>query len=463
MSSDTAGVYIESVLGREVLDSRGNPTVEAEVILSNGIVGRALVPSGASTGSHEAVELRDRDSKRFGGNGVLQAVSNVNTVLGGNLAGRSPFLQKALDQFMVGLDHTENKGELGANAILAVSLAVAHAAAAAQGVSLWRYVALQSIDEAGPASPLQGSAPQASDLQASGLKVSLPVPMFNILNGGRHASNSADIQEFMVVPVGVATFSDALRAGAEIYHSLRSLLRAAGHSLNVGDEGGYVPSLSSNREALEMVLMAVENAGYHPGTDVFLGLDVAATEFYDTASGNYVLEREGITLDSGGLIDLYESWTSQYPILSIEDGLSEDDWDGWKELRRRLGSTVQLVGDDLLVTNIDRIDRSIREQASNAVLLKPNQIGTLTETKAALDTARAAAWGAVMSHRSGETEDTTIADLAVGWDVRQIKTGAPARSERVAKYNRLLRIEAELGKEAVYAGTSAFEYLGRLL
>ncbi len=458
MSSDTAGVYIESVLGREVLDSRGNPTVEAEVILSNGIVGRALVPSGASTGSHEAVELRDRDSKRFGGNGVLQAVSNVNTVLGGYLAGRSPFFQKALDQFMVGLDHTENKGELGANAILSVSLAVAHAAAAAQGVSLWRYVALQSIEEAGSASPLQGSAPQAS-----ALKVSLPVPMFNILNGGRHASNSADIQEFMVLPVGVATFSDALRAGAEIYQSLRSLLRAAGHSLNVGDEGGYAPSLPSNREALEMVLMAVENAGYHPGTDVFLGLDVAATEFYDTASGNYVLEREGITLDSGGLIDLYESWTSQYPILSIEDGLSEDDWAGWKELRRRLGSTVQLVGDDLLVTNIERIDRSIREQASNAVLLKPNQIGTLTETKAALDTARAAAWGAVMSHRSGETEDTTIADLAVGWDVRQIKTGAPARSERVAKYNRLLRIEAELGKEAVYAGRSAFEYLGRLL
>ena len=291
----------------------------------------------------------------------------------------------------------------------------------------------------------------------------MPVPMFNILNGGRHASNSADIQEFMVLPVGVGSFSDALRAGAEIYQSLRSLLRAGGHSLNVGDEGGFAPSLSSNREALEIVLLAVENAGYHPGNDVFIGLDVAATELYDALSGKYALEREGVTLESNELIELYETWTSQYPILSIEDGLSEDDWDGWKELRRRLGSGVQLVGDDLLVTNISRIHRSIDEQASNAVLLKPNQIGTLTETRAALETARNAGWGAVMSHRSGETEDTTIADLAVGWDVRQIKTGAPARSERVAKYNRLLRIEAELGDEAVYAGKSAFDYLGRSL
>ena len=264
-----------------------------------------------------------------------------------------------------------------------------------------------------------------------------------------------------MLPVGVGSFSDALRAGAEIYQSLRFLLRAGGHSLNVGDEGGFAPSLSSNREALEIVLLAVENAGYHPGSDVFIGLDVAATELYDNSSGSYMLEREGVTLSSHELIDLYDDWTTQYPILSIEDGLSEDDWDGWKELRRRLGSRVQLVGDDLLVTNIARINRSIQEEASNAVLLKPNQIGTLTETRAALDTARDAGWGAVMSHRSGETEDTTIADLAVGWDVRQIKTGAPARSERVAKYNRLLRIEAELGEDAVYAGASAFEYLGR--
>ena len=438
MSSDTVGISIETVIGREVLDSRGNPTVEAEVRLSNGVTGRALVPSGASTGTHEAVELRDRDASRFGGNGVQQAVSNVNNVLGGYLARRSPFAQGALDQFMTGLDHTDNKGELGANAILAVSMAVAHAAAAAQEISLWRYLAAD-----GP--------------------VSLPVPMFNILNGGRHASNSADIQEFMVLPVGLDTFSDALRAGVEIYQSLRFLLRAGGHNLNVGDEGGFAPSLPSNRDALEIVLLAVENAGYTPGRDVYLGLDVAATELYDSASGQYVLEREGLTLDSGEMIDLYGSWVSQYPILSIEDGLSEDDWEGWTAMRERLGATVQLVGDDLLVTNIARINRSIKEQASNAVLLKPNQIGTLTETQAALDTARAAGWGAVMSHRSGETEDTTIADLSVGWDVRQIKTGAPARSERVAKYNRLLRIEAELGDDAVYAGRSAFEYLGRSL
>ena len=438
MSSDTVGISIETVIGREVLDSRGNPTVEAEVRLSNGVTGRALVPSGASTGTHEAVELRDRDASRFGGNGVQQAVSNVNNVLGGYLARRSPFAQGALDQFMTGLDHTDNKGELGANAILAVSMAVAHAAAAAQEISLWRYLAAD-----GP--------------------VSLPVPMFNILNGGRHASNSADIQEFMVLPVGLDTFSDALRAGVEIYQSLRFLLRAGGHNLNVGDEGGFAPSLPSNRDALEIVLLAVENAGYTPGRDVYLGLDVAATELYDSASGQYVLEREGLTLDSGEMIDLYGSWVSQYPILSIEDGLSEDDWEGWTVMQERLGATVQLVGDDLLVTNIARINRSIKEQASNAVLLKPNQIGTLTETQAALDTARAAGWGAVMSHRSGETEDTTIADLSVGWDVRQIKTGAPARSERVAKYNRLLRIEAELGDDAVYAGRSAFEYLGRSL
>ena len=438
MSSSTASITIQSVTGREVLDSRGNPTVEAEVLLSDGSLGRALVPSGASTGSHEAVELRDRDPSRYGGNGVLQAVSNVNNVLGGYLKGRSPFFQDSLDQFMDGLDHTDNKGELGANAILAVSMAVARAAASARRESLWRYLA-------------------GDDL------VSLPVPMFNILNGGRHASNSADIQEFMVLPVGVGSFSGALRAGAEIYQSLRFLLRAGGHNLNVGDEGGFAPSLSSNKDALDLVLLAVENAGYTPGHEVFLGLDVAATELYDAQAEKYVLEREGATLDSADLIEIYESWVSQYPILSIEDGLSEDDWEGWKALRERLGGTVQLVGDDLLVTNISRIQRSIEEGASNAVLLKPNQIGTLTETRQALETARAAGWGAVMSHRSGETEDTTIADLAVGWDVRQIKTGAPARSERVAKYNRLLRIEAELEDAAVYAGATAFEYLGREL
>ena len=445
MSSASENTVIEFVYGREVLDSRGNPTVEAEVRLSNGVTAHALVPSGASTGSHEAVELRDDDAARFAGRGVLKAVANLNDEIGPWLAGRSPLDQTAIDEGMCALDGTPNKGRLGANAILAVSLAVSHAAAEYQGVSLWRYISNLS--------PLQGGD--------TGGGVSLPVPMFNILNGGRHASNSADIQEFMVLPVGMSTFSDALRAGAEIYQSLRSLLHAGGHNLNVGDEGGFAPSLPSNRDALEVVLRAVEAAGYTPGRDVYLGLDVAATEFYDGTGGRYVLEREGTTLSSAELIGLYEEWAQQYPIISIEDGLSEDDWEGWSAMRERLGDTVQLVGDDLLVTNIARISRSIEERASNAVLLKPNQIGTVTETWAALDTARAAGWGAVMSHRSGETEDTTIADLSVGWDVRQIKTGAPARSERVAKYNRLLRIEAELGDGAVYAGRSAFEYLGR--
>ena len=438
MSSSQDNPIILSAVGREALDSRGNPTVEAEIRLSNGVVAHALVPSGASTGSHEAVELRDGDPARFGGRGVRKAVANLNDVIGPWLAGRSPWDQQAIDEGLCALDGTSNKGRLGANAILSVSLAVSHAAAASQGVSLWRYLA--------------GDGP-----------VTLPVPMFNILNGGQHASNSSDIQEFMVLPVGAPSFSDALRAGAEIYQSLRSLLRADGHNLNVGDEGGFAPSLPSNRDALDVVLRAVEAAGYAPGSDVYLGLDVAATEFYSESQGAYVLEREGATLTSAELIRLYEEWARQYPIISIEDGLSEDDWEGWSAMRQRLGETVQLVGDDLLVTNIARINRSIAEQASNAVLLKPNQIGTITETKAALDTARAAGWGAVMSHRSGETEDTTIADLAVGWDARQIKTGAPARSERVAKYNRLLRIEAELGDAAVYAGRSAFGHIRRSL
>ena len=405
MSRGTSGVTIAAVMGREAIDSRGNPTVEAEVRLSDGATAVALVPSGASTGSHEALELRDRDATRFNGSGVLTAVSNVNQTIGPWLIGRSPLEQAAIDEGLVELDGTPDKSR--------------------------------------------------------GEEVSLPVPMFNILNGGRHASDSADVQEFMVLPVGVSSFSEALRAGVEIYQSLRSLLRSGGHNLNVGDEGGFAPSLPSNKDALELVLRAVESAGYTPGRDVYLGLDVAATELFDERQHKYVLAREGATLDSGQLIDLYESWARLYPIISIEDGLFEDDWNGWVEMRRRLGTSVQLVGDDLLVTNIARIRRSIDEGASNAVLLKPNQIGTLTETHAALNVARDAGWGAVMSHRSGETEDTTIADLAVGWNVGQIKTGAPARSERVAKYNRLLRIEAELGDGAVYAGASAFEYLGR--
>jgi len=448
MSSHTAGVTIASIQGREVLDSRGNPTVEAEVQLSNGVRARAAVPSGASTGSHEAVELRDKDLQRYHGRGVLQAVANVDNAIGPALRGLSPFDQGAIDQQLIDLDGTPDKSKLGANAILAVSLAVARAAAASlneippaplykgglEGISLWRYLAQDRA-------------------------VTLPVPMFNILNGGRHASNSSDIQEFMVVPLGVPTFAEAMRAGSEIYHQLQGLLQASGHSLNVGDEGGFAPSLPSNRDAMEMVLRAVEAAGYAPGKQVYLALDVAASELFRRADSKYILEREGTTLTSLELVELYTRWAREYPIISIEDGLDEDDWEGWSELHRRLGASVQLVGDDLYATNIARIQQGIDTGASNAVLLKPNQIGTLTETYRAFRLAREAGWSAVMSHRSGETEDTTIADLAVAWNVGQIKAGAPARSERVAKYNRLLRIEQELGPDAKYAGRDAYRHL----
>ena len=445
MTSSDANAVIAEIRGREVLDSRGNPTVEAEVRLSNGARAHAAVPSGASTGSYEALELRDGDAGRFGGAGVRQAVGNVNNVIAPTLAGRSPFDQAAIDQAMLDKDGTADKSNLGANAILAVSMATARAAALAHpeaGGELWRYLALIGDRESGP--------------------VSLPAPMFNILNGGRHASNSADIQEFMVSPAGLPTFSDALRAGAEIYQALKSLLRAGGHNLNVGDEGGFAPSLPSNRDAIEVVLRAIETAGYAPGREVFLTLDVAASELYDKGQGRYVLEREGTALTAGELVELYAGWQQAYPIVSIEDGLDEDDWEGWAELSRRLGDSTQLVGDDLFVTNISRIRRGIDSAAGNAVLLKPNQIGTLTETLQALRMTREAGWGAVMSHRSGETEDATIADLAVAWNVGQIKTGAPARSERVAKYNRLLRIEADLGAEAEYAGNKAYAHLGKV-
>ena len=440
MTSRSVGATISSVRGREVLDSRGNPTVEAEVGLSNGACVSAAVPSGASTGAYEAVELRDGDPQRYGGAGVLQAVDNVDRIIGPPLVGRSPVDQRAIDRTLNSLDGTPDKSNLGANAILAVSLAVAKAAALAgdpgnsAGSSLWRHL-------------------------AQGKTVTLPVPMFNILNGGRHASDSVDIQEFMVVPVGSTTFAQALQAGSEIYHKLRTLLRDAGHNLNVGDEGGFAPSLASNREAMELVLRAVESAGYAPGRDVYLALDVAATELYQKGPDRYVLEREGASLTSAEMVALYGNWTREYPIISIEDGLGEDDWEGWIAMERRLGGSVQLMGDDLYVTNIQRIQRGIDCKSSNAVLLKPNQIGTLTETEDAFHMAREAGWGTVMSHRSGETEDTTIADLAVAWDVRQIKSGAPARSERVAKYNRLLRIESELGDKARYAGRGAFEFL----
>ena len=439
-NANASDVTIAEIRGREVLDSRGNPTVEADVKLSNGARAHAAVPSGASTGSYEALELRDKDAGRFGGAGVLQAVANVNNILGPALAGSSPFDQASIDRIMLERDGTDDKSSLGANAILAVSMAAARAASLAHPDAdgeLWCYLA-----EGGP--------------------VSLPVPMFNILNGGRHASNSADIQEFMVSPVGAPTFSDALQAGAEIYQTLKNLLRADGHNLNVGDEGGFAPSLPSNRDAIEIVLKAIETAGYTPGEDVFLTLDVAASELYDKARGCYVLEREGTTMTSAELVDLYAGWQQAYPIISIEDGLDEDDWEGWAELSQRLGDSTQLVGDDLFVTNIARIQRGIDSGAANSVLLKPNQIGTLTETFQAFRLTRGAGWGAVMSHRSGETEDTTIADLAVAWNVGQIKTGAPARSERVAKYNRLLRIEADLGAEAKYAGRQAYAHLRKV-
>ena len=428
---------IASIIAREALDSRGNPTVEAEVTLTDGSVGLALVPSGASTGSYEALELRDGNAARFGGAGTLTAVANVNDRIGPALAGVSPFDQADVDRRLNELDSTDDKSGLGANAVLAVSMAAARAAAvSARGGSLWRH------------------------LSDDGSEVSLPVPLLNILNGGRHASNSADVQEFMVAPAGFDRFSDALRAGVEIYQSLKSILRGGGHNLNVGDEGGFAPSLPSNRDAIQVVLQAIETAGYKPGEQVYIALDVAASELWNADTSRYDLEREGVSLTAGELVDLYAGWCREYPIISIEDGLDEDDWDGWAALTQRLGDSVQLVGDDLLVTNIGRLQRGIAESAGNAILLKPNQIGTLSETRAALQMARNAGWTAVMSHRSGETEDTTIADLAVAWNVGQIKTGAPARSERVAKYNRLLRIEAELGAAARYAGMGVYHGLG---
>lgn len=430
-----ANATIASISGREALDSRGNPTVEAEVILTDGSVGLALVPSGASTGSYEALELRDGDPARFGGAGTLAAVSNINRRIGPALAGMSPGDQAAVDDRLRELDGAADKSNLGANAALAVSMATARAAAATTtGGALWRHL-------------------------ADGGDVVLPVPLLNILNGGRHASNSADVQEFMVVPAGFERFADALRAGVEIYQSLKGILRAGGHNLNVGDEGGFAPTLPSNRDAIAVVMQAIAMAGYRPGAQVYIALDVAASELWNADTGRYDLEREGVSLTAAELVDLYAQWTREYPIISIEDGLDEDDWDGWAALTQRLGDRVQLVGDDLLVTNIARLRRGIAAQAGNAILLKPNQIGTLSETYAALQAARAAGWTAVMSHRSGETEDTTIADLAVAWNVGQIKTGAPARSERVAKYNRLLRIEAELGTAARYAGVAVYRGL----
>jgi enolase len=431
---------IELVDAREILDSRGNPTVEVDVVLGDGSVGRAAVPSGASTGAHEAVELRDGDKSRYAGKGVLTAVTNVTDTIAPAVYGLDAADQAGLDEVLRELDGTPNKANLGANAILGVSLAAAHAAAAAHDLSLFRY------------------------LGGAGART-LPVPMFNILNGGKHAQDSTDFQEFMVMPVGAASFGEGLRAGAEVFAALRTILHEDGHATGQGDEGGFAPSLASNEAAVEVILRAVERAGYRPGEDVAIALDPATTELVEVGSGSgdatrYVLAKEGRTLDSGELIDLWADWVSRFPIVSIEDGLAEDDWAGWVELNERLGDRVQLVGDDLLVTNTSRIARAIEARAANSVLIKLNQIGTLTETIDAIDLARRAGWTAVVSHRSGETEDTTIADLVVAMGTGQIKTGAPSRSERVAKYNRLLRIEGELGGGARYLGREALARRG---
>ena len=425
---------IGSIKAREILDSRGNPTLEVVVRLSDGTIGRAAVPSGASTGKHEAIELRDGDNTRFNGLGVLKAVTNVNEHIAAAITGMLATDQAAIDHRLLELDGTANKARLGANAVLGTSLAVAHAAANQLGIPLYRY--------------LGGVA-----------SYTLPVPMMNILNGGRHAANSTDFQEFMVVPTGASSFSLALQMGAEVYHCLKEVLRDKGFDTNVGDEGGFAPSLSSNKEAVEVILSAVERAGYKPGKGCFIALDPAASELY--RDGQYVLSREGISLSSNEMVDYYAKWAASYPLISIEDGMAEDDWEGWQLLTQRLGNKIQLVGDDLYVTNVGRLSRGISLKASNSILIKPNQVGTLTETIAAIKMAQEAGWTAVVSHRSGETEDTTIADLAVGLNTGQIKAGAPCCSERTAKYNRLLRIEDELGEKANFAGRQAFYNLKR--
>ena len=426
----TNGTKITAVKAREILDSRGNPTVEVDVTLSGGARGRAAMPSGASTGAYEAVELRDGDPARYGGKGVLQAVRNVNEVIAPKVTGHDALDQKGLDKKLIEFDGTPNKGRLGANAILGVSLASAKAAAAELKLPLYAY------------------------LGGITAKV-LPVPMMNILNGGKHADNNVDIQEFMVVPAGLPTFAEALRAGSEVFHALKSVLKKKGLNTTVGDEGGFAPNLRSNQEALESIVEAIQKAGYKPGADVFLALDPAATEFYE--DGKYVLKGEGVTHSPEEMIRFYSAWVDAYPIVSIEDGLSEDDWDGWHLLTQAIGGRVQLVGDDIFVTNTVRLQKGIEAGVANSILIKVNQIGTLTETLQAIDMARKAGYTAVVSHRSGETEDTTIAHLVVACGTGQIKTGAPSRTDRVAKYNELLRIEEELGASAAFPGLAAFK------
>jgi enolase len=420
---------IENVKAREILDSRGNPTLEVEVTLNDGTIGWAAVPSGASTGKYEAVELRDGDSSRYNGKGVLKAVANVNDTIAGAIIGMSAAEQAEIDHALIELDGTPDKSNLGANAILGTSLAVAHAAASLLDVPLYRYLGGVST-------------------------YTIPVPMMNILNGGKHAANSTDLQEFMVMPVGADSFRQALQMGTEVYHALKKVLKDKRLDTNVGDEGGFAPSLPSNKEAVEAILDAIETAGYVPGKDCYIALDPAASEFYE--DGKYVLVREGKTLTPAEMVNYYVKWVNDYPIISIEDGMAEDDWEGWQLITKKLGGKVQLVGDDLYVTNVSRLARGISLEASNSILIKLNQIGTLTETIEAIRMAQQAGWTAIVSHRSGETEDTTIADLCVGLNTGQIKTGAPCRSERTAKYNRLLRIEDELKESAGYAGIKAF-------
>ncbi len=419
---------IEGVSAREILDSRGNPTVKVDVRLSDGTLGHAAVPSGASTGTYEALELRDGDKDRFGGMGVLRAVKNVEEEIESALIGMSCQEQAAIDERMIELDGTQNRSRLGANAILGVSLAVAHAAANFLELPFYRYIGGEEA-------------------------CTLPVPMMNILNGGKHATDATDFQEFMIVPLGTQSFALALRMCSEIYQALKGVLRSKGLSTNVGDEGGFAPSLSSNKEAVELVLAAIEAAGYKAGADCFIALDPASSEFFE--DDKYVLARERLSLSSEEMVDYYVKLVSEYPIISIEDGMAEDDWDGWKMLMDKMGGKVQLVGDDLYVTNVKRLSRGIKERASNSILIKLNQVGTLTETIEAIEMAQQAKWTAVVSHRSGETEDVTIADLAVAKNTGLIKAGAPCRSERVAKYNRLLQIEEELGKRACYPGMGA--------
>ena len=424
---------ITDITAREILDSRGNPTVEAEVRLEGGAVGVAAVPSGASTGQHEAVEIRDGDPSRYGGKGVLHAVSHVNGEIRNALTGSDAKDQAGLDRRLIDLDGTPNKSRLGANAILSVSMASARAAAAHLGIPLYRHLGSDDVR-------------------------TLPVPMMNILNGGAHADNSVDIQEFMVVPVGAATFAEGLRAGAEVFHALRKRLSSEGYSTAVGDEGGVAPDLRSDREAMDVIIEAIRDAGYEPGREVALALDSAATELFDPASGSYVFEGSGqrVALTSEALVDMYADWLDAYPIVSLEDGLGEDDWEGWRQMTERLGDRVQIVGDDLFVTNVERLRRGIDGGVANSILIKLNQIGTVTETLDAIEMARNAGYTSVISHRSGETEDTFIADLAVATAAGQIKTGSACRSERVAKYNRLLRIEQELGETAVYPGAEVY-------